>query len=512
MNWAWTDNWTFNGDSSSQNLSSDSETPGAKTFRPAVNIMVGKSIIRNDGGAVSAAGQQGGGYWDDLSRYLGDGGSVSISKSLYQPCGSFVITIPDAPISPMFNGTPVDSLHALLEPVDEIDIYLARSAHEYAGGLPPIMMRGFVRNVIRQETLSGGKPQRVTTITGQDYGAVFDFLRLCMVVPGLMGLPEKFKAIFGLGMNPGPWIIKDYYQFFIDRANEYLDHIFYEGGHTNVLNFDCQVTEGVLPMIGLNAQEGPIWALMQREMDSPWNELFIEEREDSPYLVYRPAPWKDKDGAFIENISGPCKTFTARIDISDIVSLTTQRGDYDAGNIFYTDNAVAIQSQIQNLALVGAATGEAAAIVQDDNYQNNDRNLYGDRLMRHSFRQWPSNTREHPITAMAGNWAQNGVSFMEFWKERTTWLKMANRDNLVFESGNMTVKGCEHIRPGMTLEVERGSFKWECYVTGVVHTFTPFQAYTTQVEFIRGTGFIERLKSGQSPYLREGKRGPYDQK
>jgi hypothetical protein len=511
MNFTWTDNWTFKGGGSNpSDLSADSATPGAKTYRPSVNLLVGKNVYRDEGGAVSSSGYEGAGAWDDLSRYLGDGGSVSISKSIYKPCGSFVITIPDAAVSPLFGGRPVDSLHALLEPVDGMDIYLARNQHEYAGGLPPIMMRGFVRDVVRQESITNGRPHRVTTITGQDYGACFDFLRLCMVAPGLLGIPDRFKALFGLGMMPGPMPIQEFYEQFVELANIYLDGLWEQGGWTVPLEFDCQVTDGLIPMIGLNAHEGPFWGLMLREMDSPWNELFIEEREDAPYLVYRPTPWKGLDGAYIENVSGPVTAYTASIDIADITSLVTHRGDYDAGNLFYTDNPVAIQSGLQAQALAAAATGEAAAIVQDDGYQNNDRNIYGDRLIRTSFRQWPNNTIENPITANKSHWESNGTSFMDWWKQRTNWLRLANRDNVVFESGSMTVKGSEHIRPGMYLQVNRGSFQWECYVTSVQHTFVPFGPYTTAVEFIRGTGFNERLQSGASPYLREGKRGPYD--
>lgn len=162
--------------------------------------------------------------------------------------------------------------------------------------------------------------------------------------------------------------------------------------------------------------------------------------------------------------------------------------------------------------MVGVTQGRDRDLVQDDGHQNNDRVIYGDRAMTAEFRQWPNNTIENPVTARMENHEANTVTMHDFWRERLRWLRDVNRDNVVFETGTLTCKGSEHIRPGMHLKVQRGSFEWECYITSVTHEFQPLQVYTTTVEFIRGTGFVERMKSGEKPYLREGKRGPYNQK
>ena len=506
------DSWTWGTQGGgAQNLSENARTTGAKTHRPMCELFVGKTIYRQDGGAVAAASYEGGGAWDDLAWYLGDGGSVSIQKSIYKPCGSFVVTIPDQPVAPTVNSPPADSLHALLEPVDGLNLYLARDAHQYIGGHPPIMMRGFVRDIVRQEQMGrDGKPHRVTKITGQDYGAVFDFLRLWMISPALLQIPDFFKALYAVGVNPGPKPVAEFYQYFIDFANKYLDGLFYQGGHPAVLGFACSV-EGLIPQIGLNVQEGPLWGLMLREQDSPWNELFIEERDDNPYLVYRPAPWKGIDGNYIPTASGATPSaYTASIDIADIVSLTTHRSDYDAANLFWINNAHSVQSGLSATVMSAFLHGNQRELIQDDGHQNNDRTILGDRAVTTDFRHFPPDTRDNPTTAKEEPWKHNEITLQEFWAARLDWLRLVNRDNTVFENGVMTVKGSEHIRPGMYLRVVRGSFEWECYVTSVTHEFVPLQQYTTTVEFIRGTGFYNRLKSGRSPYLREGRRGPYD--
>jgi hypothetical protein len=45
----------------------------------------------------------------------------------------------------------------------------------------------------------------------------------------------------------------------------------------------------------------------------------------------------------------------------------------------------------------------------------------------------------------------------------------------------------------------------------VGHTIMPFQTWTTQVAVERGAGFLVRNKMATSPYIAEGRKGPYDQ-
>jgi hypothetical protein len=264
-------------------------------------------------------------------------------------------------------------------------------------------------------------------------------------------------------------------------------------------------------MIGLNSQEGPLWGMMLREQDSPWNELFIEDRDANPVLIYRPTPWKDLvTGEYIVNPSGPTSAATASIDIADIVSLTTHRSDYEAANLFWAGNPYAQQSGMMNTILTAALKGEHAATIQQLDYKNNLPSVYGDRAVTTQFRHFPNEVTEHPITAKKEPWQAYDGNFFDFWMGRIDWLRQANQDNVVFENGTMTVKGSEHLRPGMYVRVQRGSFEWECYITSTLHEYQPFGRYTTTCEFIRGTGFYRRLASGQSPYLREGRRGPFD--
>ena len=95
--------------------------------------------------------------------------------------------------------------------------------------------------------------------------------------------------------------------------------------------------------------------------------------------------------------------------------------------------------------------------------------------------------------------------------QRRSVLQEMNRDNVVLESGSMTLKGNERLRIGTYLNLKRGSLESKYYLTGVTQQFSPFSEFTTAVTFIRGTGFLERSKAEASPYLAEGRSGPYNE-
>jgi hypothetical protein len=66
-----------------------------------------------------------------------------------------------------------------------------------------------------------------------------------------------------------------------------------------------------------------------------WHELFVEDREDAPYVVYRPNPFKSVSGDYIQEpyISDPSKApQVVAIDDADLVSLQASRSDDGVAN------------------------------------------------------------------------------------------------------------------------------------------------------------------------------------
>jgi len=270
-------------------------------------------------------------------------------------------------------------------------------------------------------------------------------------------------------------------------------------------------------MMGVNNQEGAMWHLMAREQDSPWNELFFEDRRDGPTLVYRPTPFRKYRPSgdrltweYLDQFGQAISAEQERVTSDDIVSLDVKRSDHQVQNIFWLENPTAQQALVMPHIMAESKGGRWQDRIFDTGYEFNDPQVYGERLLHGTFRQWPNGTEQHPVGALKEHWRRNSyVHFPEFWEGRLDWMREANRDNSILEDGVATVKGDEKLRVGKYLTISRGDLEWEAYMTGVTHTFAPYKAYTTTVDLSRGTGYWTRILSQWPPYLRERKKGVY---
>ena len=100
---------------------------------------------------------------------------------------------------------------------------------------------------------------------------------------------------------------------------------------------------------------------------------------------------------------------------------------------------------------------------------------------------------------------KDSANFQTWLKQRRDTLNSYNRDNVVFESGTIKMRGNEKVKMGRYLNVNRSSGKTnQYYVVSVEQEFMPFQGYFTTVQYERGTGFIDRQTTDNgSPYLSE---------
>ncbi|MDS4069423.1 MAG: hypothetical protein RKO24_07360 [Candidatus Competibacter sp.] len=492
-----------------------------KTYRPGFTVDLYKNVFRNNGVSQrQQAGQHSGDGVMAITPYLGDGSRISTSKDLYKPCGSFVLTVPDQPFVTETGKSAADTLYGLCEPMDGIDLRLARSPEQYGGELP-VQMFGLIREVSRDEAMGrDGKPVRRVIIKGQDYGCIFaNILRIIYLKKDIQGplIPDEFKWIEAIG---DAFVLKsaaDYMRIFINMANRFLSRINSDrGGWAWTIQEDITVSEGAVQIFGLHEWQGPIWSAMAREADFPWNELYVEDREAGPTLVYRPTPFKTYTPAgqglsssYIPQGGQTIAAETIEITASDIVHINATRGDYNAGNIFWLLNPNSLQANFA-YATLGQAVISSDPDINDDDHENNDPRIYGDRLLQEDFRQIPMDVEGDPIRSRREQHRANNEQHWPNWfKTRLRWIKAANRDNVVLEEGEMTLKGNERIKVGCYLHVTRGQFAWECYVTNVSQEYAPYREFLTHVTFSRGTGFWERSLHEQSPYLLEGRRGVY---
>lgn len=466
-----------------------------KTHGPRIKIVVRKNIFRIDGVSQRKANQP---DVIDITRFLGDLGSVSISKSIYAPMGSFAITLADRAIDNL------DSLYGLIEALDYVEIAFARNPHEYTA--LPVVMRGFVRSITRKEAMgANGRPSRVVMIEGNDFGLVFDLYRLYRMRNYVQGelLLTRFQRNVLVGLEYRPMRADDYMRQFVEHINEtYLPNIFHNyEGDSNQIKHRLSVTSSQIFPTDLNTHTGPLWAHMIREADTPWNELYIQDFSDGPTLVYRAAPWVDAETGKFTAERDDVWADMNEISASDVVAMEAHRDDYRIFNIFWV--------QLAWDYLGWNSKGLSAAFLADreDVYvrdvKNCDPKIYGDRLLEQETRHGPIELLHHPINLPKTEQQQSYSLYTTFVEDRRRELIRMNKDNVALEHGTMNLKGNERIRAGNYIRLRRGEFLIDYYAHSVAHNFSPLRQFTTSVQFIRGTGFLVRNKSQRPPHLAE---------
>lgn len=482
----------------------------ARVFYPACHVRIGRY---------------------DITPFLGDGGLVSTTKDLYAPKGRWEVVVPDKPLREgEGRGSIVDSLYGLIAPMDRAEIRMARNAYEYPWTQPPVVMRGFVRSVTREESIGeDGRPQRTVRITGDDYGAIGEIVRISLITMAGLG-QSLLPVIRRLEMGAEGQLLKacEYIDTLRELMNEQLQNMTVETGdieQIKEISHDCTVTVGMVHANRLTETQGTVWKMMMDEADTPWNELFIEDRDPAldngqtgPWLVYRPTPWKTLDGAFIDNTGQTIDAAKIRHiadqadagqpDFSLVRSATYQRSDDQVNNIYWVvARAIAFD---WSRALAAALTSQDES-VQFIDHRNADSDIYGPRVLSLETTHAPEGAWRQILVA-SGQADQNRETLDEWAKQRRKWLSDANIDNVLRDDGTLVVRGNEKLRIGSYYTITRGQFACEHYLTQVSHTFVPGREFFTHVGFIRSNNYYlrnrERTAGGKrSPFLLEGRAG-----
>ena len=588
------------------------------TYTPSLSVALFKTIQRTDfalgipvserftGSSLGNAGTR-----IDLTPYLGERGGVRTSKAVNEPAGGFTVTLSDQRFDPT-----MDSIYSAIEPMDLIEI---RMSHEpLAGGPIPVVMRGFVSRVSRDEAMSDdGRPARTVTISGQDYGKIWQTMQ---VLPLANAILEPGKTLFYLRVLDKYGIevvdtlkIEDFATSMINGALNPLLATLVPSGVASSLPAGVQ-TDGVfvtgqrinVPALS-NFTSGNLYDLMRQFCDvGIWNEMFLEDHDAGVSLVLRPRPMIDVvTGQFIQPVAGfatvlpdqtpgyPATGSSATAATPSGASLAGQ-ADYEAAldaigalrdqaasllNASQNQTAtVAAQMQTQaaalqaqadaalvsanaalqadiasNVAAAAAAAGaqplpasvldipmadvKAISVTRSDEnvanfywvhctpydwnqgalvsnlqltdeyasidfraYGNSSNTLYGDRQMTAEVATWPVDALNgdsgQPATTI-----QDDQSFYQSWlRDRRSVLANQNKDNVIFESGTLRMRGRSDVRAGTYLRITRAGVRFIVYAVRVDHEFIPFVGFTTTVQFDRGTGFAERIKANTPVY------------
>jgi len=471
----------------------------------------------------------------DLTTWLGEGSVVKVQKSVRGDGGVFSIDFVDE----LGNGL-TDTLSALIEISDMIEIRFAGDAYKYAGTSGqqlPIMMRGFVSKVSRSQTMSAdGKPRRTVHVMGHDYHKILQILQIFNLpcTPEAANLISSFPMFSKYG--PALNVLKstEFLQtVFSQVVNPYIAGMQAAGATSGAalaeIACDIQVPDALMSVQLGAFNGGNVQELLQEHLDiKPFNEFFIEDRDSGPwgpagpYAVYRPTPFiSAANRQILQPIQDSVTTGVelasslspwanvVQIDSSSIISLTSDRSDEGLANFFWVD-APRFNMNYGPLTMEYAtyAAQQGAVPFYLTGYQNVNPLLYGLRKMEVQTQQGDPTETDGGNGTVAGDarWA-NQNAFLSWIDNRRNLLIAMNQDNVVFESGDMRLMGHEKIRAGVYVQVNYGNqIQSLHYAHTVTHTFEPFGNYLVELEFDRGTNFIDRISAAQSngsPYFSE---------
>ena len=505
------------------------------TMAPEFRVMLYKTVSRrmvagSESGTIPVSERYSGGTRViDLTPFFGDGSALETSKSVRQPAGLWSMTLVD-----QMEAERLDSLYGLVEPMDVVEIRIRHRPDPAATGMdPPVVMRGFVSSIRRSLSMgSDGRPARAVTISGADYGKVLEMIQIRYLPNYVIG--QNLLTVLNMFVNygldakpnqPGNDFVRQIVgkvinPFIAGMAS--LD-VADSSRLSYIRELGCEATAsaGTISAFGAQSAQGTIWDVLRGFLDvGPWTELFIEDRPeqiadpDRPggvVLVYRDNPFKDLDPTRGFIMPGTKKVDVLEVTDEAVIALDVGRSDADVANYF--------QVNMPRMALVDAATMNLAGQQSNpDNfylasYANATPTLYGLRFMEADTQMGGADSLGR-VDGQAAEVVTEGQRKSRLWiDQRRAQLMAMNRDNIVFESGSITLRGQATLRPGMFLSVQHGlsgaglkPFVWECYVVAVQHRVVPFQGYVTVATFERGTMFAERIRRGaglESAYLAE---------
>ena len=485
--------------------------------RPEIDIWLYKTIGRStlDGNWAVSGRYQGKDEYIDLTPFLNLGSSVRTTKSVREPAGGFSITFADKAQESWGYGE-LETVYGLIEPMDIIEIRM------WGGMGPrplllPIVMRGVVSQITRSQAMGeDGRPQRIVSVSGQDYGKFWQTYQVLYMPAYAAGktLLTNFSLweLFGIQAR-NTLSAADFAKEMVEKViNPYMNTLMPENmpiPRQITVGDGVAVKHGVVNNNYQNAQ-GSVYDVMRTYGDvGIWNELYTEDREDGVHLVYRPVPYyllstpEGRESAKIQD-DAPTPGVSLIKDYG-IKSLVASRSDANVANFFWVNNSKF--DLIDDIVRKLYALQDGTVSIKD--YPNAAEKFYGVRPMYAETQQG-----EDTITNMASGCRKaehDGRSELQMaWldKRRKAMAEM-NKDNVLYESGTAVVKGGpvrvdgenDLIKAGDYALFIQGTMRYLAYVHQVVHEFLPFQSYTTTLQFDRGEGFATRASMDGSPYL-----------
>jgi hypothetical protein len=493
--------------------------PKAVDAKPECDVWLFKTINREalaDGVSVSERYQM----KDDfiiLNDFLGDGSVIRTSKSTYQPAGGFSITFSDKSHDSWNSPGDIESLYGLIEPMDIVTIRMWGGIGPRPA-LLPIVMRGFVSEISRSRSVGeDGRPQRTVTVSGQDFGKLWQIHRVQPLAgyAGGKALLTTFQLfeMYGISaentMSAGKFVRE-----MIEKVvNPYMGGFMPET--FGMMPREITVGDGVTVKHGVvhgnfQLSQGSVYQILCEHCDvGIWNELYLQDDEAGVNLIYRPIPAlllatpEGRASALIQEDA----TMPPACSIPDahVKSIQESRSDADTANFFWVDSP--------KFELIDDITRKVNALRGNQpsfDYQNCDQKLYGVRMMEASTQQGETSIKNMSSGLPQDQHEARSLKQLSWLEDRRRIMTEMCKDNVIYETGSAVVKGGP-TRPGSTdlmkagdyAEFSFGQTKHRAYVQQIDHDFMPFRSFTTTLHFVRGDGFAKRAAMSGSPWLAE---------
>lgn len=502
--------------------------PALKDATPRVTVKLYKTISRKsvDGKTAVSARYQAKSAFIDLTPFLGQGSIVTTTKSVRDPAGGFMVVFADRPHQSVIGEgiaapavSELESIYGLIEPMDMIEIRMWGGVGNTPGKLP-IKMRGFVSEIQRSEGMSeAGVPVRSVTISGQDYGKIWQMYQILNLQAYASGQPllttfnmwERFGIQAQNSLKSSEFIrlmvekiINPFIKNFIPPDTQMPKEI--KTGDS------ISVKHGVINN-SYQLQEGSVFQNMSFNGDvGVWNELYTEDREDGVHCVYRPVPamhiTKPKGAANSLIQDDATAPPMVALNDEDIQNFAVRRSDSNVANFYWVNNERydLIDEMFRKLLSVTADDGT----VNLKDHPNSSPDYYGVRPMMADTQQG-DDAITNATSGVTKDQIEERSSRTEDWLDNRRRLMVEmNKDNVVFEQGSAKIKGGlmrpdgkEALKAGDYISVRRGNMQFQAYVISITDEFVPFEGYTSQVTFERSTGFVNRAAAGGAPWLTE---------
>lgn len=501
------------------------------TYDPEVSVRLIKTIDRSasafdssgsplSGTTVNSARKAG--RVIDLNPFIGEGCNVKTKNGVRDISGSFSLVLND-----LLDPVTMDTIYASIEPMDIIEIRMAHAPYEYYanGQKPPVVMRGFVSNVTRSTTMGmDGRPSRHVNVSGEDYGKLIKIYQIYYLNNAAMGQfhLSQFDFFKKYGTN-GMTSMEDANQFLNNMLaiviNPFLKGFTYTAagavdGLPATFTPKFSLSGTISPFALASFENTTLEKMLETLLDvGPFHELFVEDHDTVTYLVARKTPFlaatNSKTTQFIQPGSQLDSSYFIDVPGSDLQSMSESRSDSGIANYYWVSSHRWVLVSDQMLQMVAQSSTAINSMIKF-NYPNCSTMRYGLRRMNVDVNMGPTGVVSNTGNGKAEVERQASVLSSSFLDARRQILSDSNKDNVVFESGSMHLRGNERLKAGRFIRLNRNeSTSSLYYAVTVEHDYTPYVGYFTTVQFERGTGFIDRVSRGTSPYLAENNLGGF---